>query len=213
MQQLQRDVVLRHARPAFDAARVTTVNAEDTETTEDVLAFYTRACGASDAVIDELAVDALGTAWYGDEVTLRWVLIHMIEETARHVGHLDIVRELADTERARQELDSRSRELARSNSDLEQFAYVASHDLQEPLRKVASFTQLLQKRYGGQLDERADQYIDFAVDGAKRMQRLIQDLLGFSRVGRITGEAAGTAKRRQVLRMPPASATSDMKPM
>lgn len=99
-----------------------------------------------------------------------------------------IVRELADTERARQDLDARSRELARSNSDLEQFAYVASHDLQEPLRKVASFCQLLQRRYQGQLDERADQYIEFATDGAKRMQVLINDLLSFSRVGR-QGEA------------------------
>lgn len=68
----------------------------DTDTTEGILAFYARARAASDAVIDELDLEARGTAWYGDEVTLRWVLIHMIEETARHVGHLDIVRELVD---------------------------------------------------------------------------------------------------------------------
>jgi signal transduction histidine kinase len=88
-----------------------------------------------------------------------------------------------ERQQAQADLAAKVEELARSNRDLEQFAYVASHDLQEPLRMVAAYTQLLAERYRSQLDENAEKYIGYAVEGALRMQALIQDLLAFSRLG------------------------------
>jgi signal transduction histidine kinase len=125
------------------------------------------------------------------------VLLSLAEDAEN--ARKEAEREVAERERAEQELAKRAEELARSNKELEEFAYVASHDLQEPLRMVSSYTQLLQRRYQDRLDDDADKFIAYAVDGATRMQRLITDLLAYSRVT-TRGKAFHPIDCEQVLR-------------
>jgi PAS domain S-box-containing protein len=105
------------------------------------------------------------------------------ERTADLVeANRSLEREIAEHKATAAELEQRSLELARSNEELQQFAYIASHDLQEPLRAISGFTELLERRYRGALDEKADRYINFIITGTSQMQQVIQDLLAYSRV-------------------------------
>jgi len=112
---------------------------------------------------------------------------------------LTVFRDITEDELSKRQLIERTEELVRSNRDLEQFAYVASHDLQEPLRMVINYTQLLQRRYGQQLDADADDFMGFALEGAHRMQALITELLAYSRV-QSTGKEPTSTDLEEALR-------------
>ena len=153
--------------------------------------FYTEEAVASGHPEHELKIAAT-EGQYAEEVWLvrkngsRFmadVIITAIRgESGKLRGFAKITRDITERKQAEERLQATLMDLERSNKELEQFAYVASHDLQEPLRMVSSYTQLLAQRYEGQLDDKAKKYIDYAVDGAVRMQRLINDLLAFSRI-------------------------------
>src|SRR5581483_11334185 len=118
----------------------------------------------------------------------RWLhtrKIPILSPDGRPIYLLGISEDITEMRNAKQEMEQKTQELERSNTELEQFAYVASHDLQEPLRTVSSYVQLLASRYKDKLDKDANEFIDFAVDGSKRMRQLINSLLEYSRVNRV----------------------------
>jgi len=146
------------------------------------------AAGEREKIIDELEHRDSSNAIIrtrhrnGTEVIAEVNSTRIKDEAGSTSGYVVVYHDITKRQRAAEELERSTEELAKTNADLKQFAYVASHDLREPLRMITTFLQLLERRYKDQLDQNANEFISFAVDGAKRLDKMIMDLLEYSRV-------------------------------